>query len=599
MTTRIRDVEITIRRVRWFAVVFAIAQFLLFEAGPRADPMPFERLPTALVFAGLLTVTNLVSHRLDDVEDDRRVHRFGLIETAIDTGLVVALLWLFGFDPDLRLWPLLTFPVLEGAMRAQLPGALAVWLVGSIGYGAEQIVHQGARGDPLSLTLPAVTFAAFILLFIALATGLLARRLAAAEAATLDEQQRLRRLAELGVQLTGAVDPLEVHRRFVDAACELTGYEYAALLERGADGRWSRRAARGGDPTDTTLLEPELVPAYDELVAALDRPQRVELNDGLLTRVRTTVPDIQHLVAAPVLADGTRIGLLLLGATDADPALDDATIALLDLLAAHASASLRTARLAATRASTIAELERLDELKSDFLSILSHELRSPMTALAGYAEILAHRGDSVGPEKRAEFIEGIRANTQRLTTLIGDVHDALRAERTELPVDIEPVDLAPLLERAAEQVTASPKHTLLWEIPDDLPKVSADAHRVAQILDNLVSNACKYSPDGGRIHLRARVDAGAVTVDVQDEGLGLDTSQQRLLFSKFVRLHPGRGIPGTGLGLYLSRTLTEAMGGELTIASTVGVGSTFSLRLPVVPSGGDAPAPAREAGGIT
>lgn len=586
---RLDDVEAAVRRVRWFAVGFAVLQFMTFTPSAGAGPLPFPRVPPMLAMVAVLVATNLVSRWVSGHPDPDVRRRVGYAEALVDTLLVVVVLWMFGFDPDVRLWPLLTFPVLEGAMRAELPGALAIWVLGSVAYGAEQLVRGADRAQGLDEIIPSITFAAGILLFVAVGMGFLARRLAVADAQTRQEKARLRRLAEVSRHVTAGTDAATVSRRFVEASCELTGYEYGSLMEyRGGD-LWAQRAGVGIDVEEPTEV-PWTIPEYTSLSERLTGPSAVDVDGRLGDVLRLAAPDVEHVVVAPVSREGRTLGLLVLGTPRRGVRLGDDQRTVLELLAGHGAVAIENAQVAAAREETITELEHLDEVKDDFLAILTHELRSPMTSMAGYADLLVERWNQVTPERREEFLRSISRNTRRLAQLIEDVYDALRAERTELSVSHEPVDLEPIVREAgARHVATSDGHRLEVEVAGDVPRAWADADRVAQVVDNLLSNAVKYSPDGGAIRVVLARDGDRVRIAVSDEGLGIPERERDRLFGKFARLHSRREIRGTGLGLYLSRQLVHAMGGSIQATSEEGVGSTFEVRLPAADDRTSAP----------
>ncbi len=577
---RIRDVESAVRRVRWVAIAFTVIQFSLFQPSADAGPIPFARVPWLIGFVVALAATNLLSTWAER-RSDEVLRRVGALETAIDTALVVGGLWLFGFDPDVRLWPLLTFVVIEGALRAALAGALAVWAVGTVAYGIEQIVRGAERGIELGTTIPAITFASGILLFVAIGIGMSTRRASEADARTAVEKARLRRLAEVAAHLGEAREATMVSHRFVTASCELTGYEMGALLEYLDDDLWLRLAAHGipdPAPDDT----PRSLPAYTRLAHDLTGPTQVPVDGEMRALIQRVAPGVERLVATPVLREGRVVGLLFVATAKDEGQLESEQRALLGLLAGHAAVAIENARVAAARDATIADLKHLDGVKDDFLAILTHELRSPMTAMAGYADLLLDQWERVAPERREEFLGAIGRNTRRLAQLIEDVFDALRAERMELPVDLAAVDLEPIVrEVAARHVDRSGAHTLDLSVSPTLRDAWADAVRAAQVIDNLVSNAVKYSPRGGPVRVTLSSDDDAVELIVSDDGLGIPERERERLFGKFARLHPGESIGGTGLGLYLVRQLVEAMGGSIDVESQEGVGSTFRVSLPV------------------
>ncbi len=235
-----------------------------------------------------------------------------------------------------------------------------------------------------------------------------------------------------------------------------------------------------------------------------------------------------------------------------------------------------------------AELERLDRARGAFIAMLSHEFRTPLTAIMGYGEML--REFEPDPATTREYAGEIARSADRLSRLTGDLLELERMRTDRFRIEQAPVDLADLLR---EVVTAlrpsSPNHDLRLEVDANLPPVSGDADRLVQVFTNLVSNAVKYSPDGGAVVVAARAEAGHVVASVRDEGLGIPPEDLERVFEAYIRLDTGgkRGIRGTGLGLPIARQLVELHGGAIWADSTPGVGSTFVVRLPVDEATGD------------
>ncbi len=232
------------------------------------------------------------------------------------------------------------------------------------------------------------------------------------------------------------------------------------------------------------------------------------------------------------------------------------------------------------RARTAAEAASL--AKSRFLATMSHELRTPLNAVIGFSEVLS--GDAPR-EQTQEFAQAIQEAGRHLLTLIDDILDVTRAESGHLPVTLETLSLPPLLEGVERMMrpTAEAGHLSLALIPPGpLPRLRADEQRLRQVLLNLITNAVKFTPAGGRITITARTDPDGLELEVRDTGIGIAASDLSRVFEPFTQIDSqlSRRYPGAGLGLYLCRVLTEAQGGTLTLDSTEGQGTRAVLRFP-------------------
>ncbi len=233
----------------------------------------------------------------------------------------------------------------------------------------------------------------------------------------------------------------------------------------------------------------------------------------------------------------------------------------------------------------------VQRLKDELVSIVSHELRTPLASIVGFAELLLSRPFEAGQQR--EFLEIMLEEGHRLTALINDFLDHPRLESGRQEIQVAPTAIGPVIERAVVMAGPDPRRPIVVDLPDDLPLVSIDADRVLQVLMNLLSNARKYSPDGGEIAVGARIADGTVAVSVRDHGLGLPPEAMPQLFEKFYRVDNSdrREISGTGLGLAICRQIVERQGGRIWAESDgLGRGSTFTFTVPVFdesPSNGD------------
>ncbi|CUU02032.1 MAG: ATP-binding protein [Fimbriimonadales bacterium] len=238
----------------------------------------------------------------------------------------------------------------------------------------------------------------------------------------------------------------------------------------------------------------------------------------------------------------------------------------------------------------ITDIRNLERMKSAFVATVSHELRTPLTAIKGFiSTLLMDSEDAFSPEERREFYSIIDQETDRLTRLINDLLNIARIEAGEsLKPVFKEVDFYRLSQKVVMiQRQATNKHTIIHDVPPDLPKIIADEDKVDQILTNLLSNAIKYSPNGGEIRVKAwEEDPDHIIFYVSDQGMGIPKEHLTKVFEKFHRVDntDTRKQYGTGLGLYLVKHLVEVIhGGQIWVESEVGVGSTFYVRLPKVP----------------
>ncbi len=231
------------------------------------------------------------------------------------------------------------------------------------------------------------------------------------------------------------------------------------------------------------------------------------------------------------------------------------------------------------------QLRQSERRKSELVRIVSHELRTPLASVLGFTSILLDR--DVPPEEQRRYLEIVNAQARRLSSLLNDFLDAERLEQGELELSRKLIDIGAVV---AEQVQLfkgqSAKHELHASLPAKALTVDGDPNRLAQVIGNLLSNAIKYSPDGGTVQVKAEQVDSQVRISVRDEGLGIPNELQQRVFAKFFRGDADEsGIPGTGLGLTIARSVVEAHGGRMKFESTRGKGSIFWLELPMAANG--------------
>ncbi|HEX8317292.1 ATP-binding protein [Longimicrobium sp.] len=260
---------------------------------------------------------------------------------------------------------------------------------------------------------------------------------------------------------------------------------------------------------------------------------------------------------------------------------------------AESAARLRQ-ELAASQAEAAALRTRLDEAerssahKSRFIRHVSHEFRTPLSSIIGFASLLQGEGEEMDPAVRAEYLEVVLRNARHLLHVVDDLLNISKVEAGALEVTLSPVRAAEVAEAVITALEPQAfARGIVFRMDDRAARAAlADAGRLRQVLFNLLENAVKYSPEGGEVAVRVTDGAGEVRVEVSDRGPGISTANQLRLFKEFSRVNPpGLRVRGAGLGLALSRMLTEAMGGSVGVSSIPGHGSTFWISLPAAAAG--------------
>jgi signal transduction histidine kinase len=287
-------------------------------------------------------------------------------------------------------------------------------------------------------------------------------------------------------------------------------------------------------------------------------------------------------LVAPLLLGASTIGMLSLSRDRVDAFSEDEVelIALLGRLVATAVQNIRAYEAERRR---VEELARLSQLRADFVSLVSHELRSPIAAVIGAARTLQDRWRMLTAAQRESFLALIGDETARLAELVADVLDTSRIEAGTFSYRFEEVDVGRIVDEAIETaVLAQQEVPVVASVHGALPAIRGDRTRLRQVLGNLIENAVKYSPEGGEVRVSAAAANGEVRIAVRDAGPGIPRDHQARIFEKFGRVDvPGASKPGTGLGLFIARSIAEAHGGRLDVSSGAEPGSTFTLTLPV------------------
>ena len=233
----------------------------------------------------------------------------------------------------------------------------------------------------------------------------------------------------------------------------------------------------------------------------------------------------------------------------------------------------------------VTELRRLERVRQDFVANISHEFKTPLTAIQGFAETLL-AGALEDPRSNRRLLDIIREHAARLARLTDDLLKLARIEAGKIEVEFSSVGLLDLVERCAETtvIKASRKQIVLEiDVPPGLPAVRGDAMLLREVLQNLLDNAIQYTPEGGRIHVSATAGEREAVITVADTGIGIPLADQERIFERFYRVDAARSreAGGTGLGLSIAKHIVEAHGGRLWVESEVGHGSKFSFSIPL------------------
>ena len=504
---------------------------------------------------------------------------------AIDFLLVAAFTLIFHFERGTPTRQLLFLPLVEGAARFALPGALVVAFA-SVPIAAW---YEQLRSDRFRERYEwnFVTFQLGVMVLMALLVGWLVQKLAtqtrqaavrAEEAEALrDELGRRADILDAAGRCARALgSSLELDRAFDAFIRELRGlvpfHRMAIVL---LDGDHARVIATAGVEATERLPPGSTYPLQQNVLADVVATGQPVYREDIADRRYEEESELLRLgvrarVLSPLLVGARPIGLLSVGRAEPS-SFSPREVELLALLGRLVATTVQNIRAFEAERRTAEELRRLSTLRADFVSLVSHELRSPMAAVIGSARTLQQRWRELSPEQRESFLGLIADETTRLATLIGDVLDTSRIEAGTFTYTFGRVDLGALIDDAVAAATVGQDEVpVIARHPPALPGVDGDRARLRQVLSNLIDNAVKYSPAGEPVEVTATTSNGRVLVEVSDRGPGIRAEDSQVIFEKFGRAAGGSAKPGTGLGLYIARSIAEAHGGSLAVESTRG-----------------------------
>ncbi|MBU1701698.1 MAG: response regulator [Candidatus Eisenbacteria bacterium] len=392
--------------------------------------------------------------------------------------------------------------------------------------------------------------------------------------------EQIKTLYEIGKEITSSLDLDRTLEKIVEKSIQLTRSSSGLLLlaeERGK--AYQCQWARGPVIPDHESLE-QLEWRRGLTGLAISQGQPVIENDLSLAMEGEPL----HVLGAtsalivPLIQDGSVQGLIVVLDKSQDPFLpSDEEV--LTLFASQAAIAIHNARI-------YEKIMELDRLKSDFVAVVSHELRTPLTSIKGSLEILGDERYFDIPPQQSELLQISQTNVERLESLINDILDFSKLESSRLSNNFLLADLGMVLRNATDSLETMVLNRGLKmeiQIADSIPKLNIDEMRVVQVVNNLVSNAVKFSDDGGVITIRAEMAENGAVISIIDQGVGISEENQTKLFRKFGQLDSSstRKAGGTGLGLIISKGIVEEHGGRIWVESEPGKGSKFSFWLPL------------------
>ncbi|HEY8407839.1 MAG TPA: ATP-binding protein [Gaiellaceae bacterium] len=590
MTERL-ELERWVAWIRLGGATFALLEVGAFSPNPLASYRPAQWSITGAFVAGALALWAVTR-----IAPETWMPVLGPTALVFDAAVIGAYALVFSYEYGNQTRWAMIFVVVEGAMRYGRAGGVVVPLVLIPYFWFNEWWRAREFGSP-GFVADRVTFISGVLVLSGLIVGWLVSRLAAEGRHSLERAAEAERLRDT---LGRRVDVLEAANRsaralgssldmeqafgaFIREVRGLVPFDRTAIVL--VDDNVARTIATAGRGADTVYPPGSIGPidgSVLERVVAGEVVVRHDLAEEMFPEDRHLLElGLRSELIAPLVVGARPIGMLSLS-RERVAAFTEDEVELVALLGRLVATAVQNIRSYEAERSTVEELRRLSALRADFVSLVSHELRSPMAAVIGAARTLQERWRSLSPEQREAFLALIGDETSRLAALIGDVLDTSRIEAGTFTYRFIDIDLSALVADVVGTAAVGQDEVhVRADVAEALPPVRGDAERLRQVLTNLVDNAVKYSPAGDEVAVRARRENGLVLIEVVDHGPGIPYDEQRLIFEKFGRAEiAGGSKPGTGLGLFIARSIAEAHGGTLDVRSGH-TGSTFTLSLPM------------------
>jgi signal transduction histidine kinase len=585
----IRETERWIANIRIGGIVFAVLQVQLstgYPAGYRRDAW----IVTGLFALGAAILFFLARRELPR----RRQLTLAVVALGFDTAVLSAYLLVYNFESGSPIRQVLYLAVTEAAVRF---GILAPLLLTALTVPVLiEFEHLRANRAGETFRTDFVSFQAGSQVIVGLIVGWLVLRL---RRETELSHARATESDQLRDALGRRVDVLEAANRcaralgsslvleeafgaFIREVRGVVPFDRIAVVLR--EGEWLEVLATAGLGAGEVFPPGSSRPVAGSIFVSLE-PGRTVYRRDMADQLHPEEAELVGLglrsrLTAPLLVGSGSVGLISFGRRDPD-AFSSEEVELVSLIGRLAATAVQNIRAYDAEHRTVEELRRLSALRADFVSLVSHELRSPMAAVIGAAQTLEQRWRGLSHEQRASFLALIAGETSRLADLIEDVLDTSRIEGGTFTYRFDDVDIGELAEEAVASASVGQDEVSIRAVVRrPLPNVRGDRMRLRQVLANLIDNAVKWSSNGESVEVDVSATNGRVVIGVRDRGPGIPRDEHGMIFEKFGRATSGTGRSGTGLGLFIARSIAEAHGGTVEVRSVPGEGSTFTLALP-------------------
>jgi signal transduction histidine kinase len=585
----LRAAERWIANVRLGAVFFAVLQVALSKGYPRGYET--DAWLVTIVFAIGAAIIFVLSRR--DLPRHRQII-VGITALVFDAAIISAYLLVFNFESGTPVRQVMYLAVVEAAVRFAVLGPLVITAL-TLPVLVE-FEHLRSRHAGENFHADYVTFQAGSQVIIGLIVGWLVLRLVRE---TQVSGERATEAEELRDALGRRVDVLEAANRcaralgsslvleeafdaFIREVRGLVPFDRIAVVL--VEGERLEVLAAAGSGTDEVFPAGSSEPIAGSIFEAVSGGRTVYRHDlaeeQYAEEKALFVLGLRSRLVAPLLVGSSAVGLISFVRRETS-AFNSEEVELVSLIGRLAGTAVQNIRAYDAEHRTVEELRRLSALRADFVSLVSHELRSPMAAVIGAAQTLQQRWRELSPDQRGSFLALISDETSRLADLIADVLDTSRIEAGTFTYRFDDLDLGEVAEEAVASASVGQDEVPIHaKVHRPIPMLRGDRTRLRQVLSNLIENAVKWSDAGAPVDVEVYTVNGRVVVAVRDLGPGIPRDDHGVIFEKFGRAKGNSGGAGTGLGLFIARSIAEAHGGTVEVRSVPGEGATFTLVLP-------------------